>query len=61
MRFPFPLLLSLGLSLSPWVQAQEDPVVAQVGPESITKGQFELRFGLFAKSALRQLGLPDSE
>ncbi len=36
-------------------------MVAQVGPEHITKSQFELRFGLFAKSALRQLGLPDSE
>jgi len=60
MRFLF-FLLTLSLSLSPFVRAQEDPVVAQVGPEHITKSQFELRFGLFAKSALRQLGLPDSE
>ncbi|TBH20085.1 peptidylprolyl isomerase [Thermus thermamylovorans] len=50
------LALALGLAL-----AQEDPVVAQVGPETLTKSQFELRFGLFAKSALRQLGLPDTE
>ncbi|WP_243026644.1 peptidylprolyl isomerase [Thermus albus] len=41
--------------------AQEDPVVAQVGPESLTRSQFELRFGLFAKGALRQLGLPDNQ
>jgi peptidyl-prolyl cis-trans isomerase C len=54
----FFLALSLvaGLAL-----AQEDPVVAQVGGEVLTRSQFELRFGLFAKSALRQLGLPDTE
>ncbi|GLV47240.1 peptidylprolyl isomerase [Thermus sp. LT1-2-5] len=54
-------LLALVLTLSPLALAQEDPVVAQVGTEALTKSQFELRFGLFAKSALRQLGLPDSE
>lgn len=53
--------LALALSLFPLALAQEDPVVAQVGEEALTKGQFELRFGLFAKSALRQLGLPDTE
>lgn len=52
----FALALALSLAL-----AQEDPVVAQVGPEALTKSQFDLRFGLFARSALRQLGLPDSE
>ncbi|MEZ0347040.1 MAG: peptidylprolyl isomerase [Thermus sp.] len=55
------LLLALALILSPLAVAQEDPVVAQVGGEALTKSQFELRFGLFAKSALRQLGLPDTE
>ncbi|MGC8967548.1 MAG: peptidylprolyl isomerase [Thermus sp.] len=49
------LALASGLAL-----AQEDPVVAQVGEEALTKSQFELRFGLFAKSALRALGLPDT-
>ncbi|SDE52668.1 peptidyl-prolyl cis-trans isomerase C [Thermus arciformis] len=53
--------LALALGLLPLALAQEDPVVAQVGEEALTKGQFELRFGLFAKSALRQLGLPDTE
>ncbi|WP_164835659.1 peptidylprolyl isomerase [Thermus tenuipuniceus] len=60
MRFLF-FLLTLSLSLTPFAWAQEDPVVAQVGPEHITKSQFELRFGLFARSALRQLGLPDAQ
>ncbi|MEN2982119.1 MAG: peptidylprolyl isomerase [Thermus sp.] len=58
----FFLALALALSLPALAQeAQEDPVVAQVGPEALTKGQFELRFGLFARSALRQLGLPDTQ
>ncbi len=35
--------------------------MAQVGPEAITKEAFELRYGLFIKSALGQLGLPDTE
>lgn len=51
----FFLALVLGLAL-----AQEDPVVAQVGEEALTQSQFALRFGLFAQSALRQLGLPDT-
>lgn len=58
--FSLALVLALGLP----VLAQEaapDPVVAQVGPERLTKSQFELRFDLFARSALRQLGLPDTE
>ncbi|MCH1927235.1 hypothetical protein L6232_20730, partial [Shewanella sp. C31] len=55
------IFLAFLLALSPLALAQEDPVVAQVGPEALTRSQFELRFGLFAKSALRQLGLPDSE
>lgn len=55
----FFLALTLAFGLA---AAQEaDPVVAQVGPEVLTKSQFELRFGLFARSALRQLGLPDTE
>jgi peptidyl-prolyl cis-trans isomerase C len=54
-------LLFIALLLSLPALAQEDPVVAQVGEEAISKSQFELRFGLFAKSALRQLGLPESE
>ena len=54
-------LLLIALLLSLPALAQEDPVVAQVGEEAISKGQFDLRFGLFAKSALRQLGLPESE
>ncbi|APD08607.1 MULTISPECIES: peptidylprolyl isomerase [Thermus] len=53
-------LVALAL-LTPLALAQEDPVVAQVGTETLTKSQFDLRFGLFAKSALRQLGLPDTE
>lgn len=64
MRLLFPRRWVWGLGLLALafpVLAQEDPVVAQVGPESITRSQFEMRFGLFAKSALRQLGLPDSE
>lgn len=36
-------------------------MVAQVGPEVLRKSQFEVRFDLFARSALRQLGLPDTE
>ncbi|WP_022798622.1 peptidylprolyl isomerase [Thermus islandicus] len=55
------LFLALSLALAPLALAQEDPAVAQVGAETLRKSQFELRFGLFAKSALRQLGLPDSE
>jgi peptidyl-prolyl cis-trans isomerase C len=55
------LFLALTLALSLPALAQEDPVVAQVGEEVIGKSQFDLRFGLFAKSALRQLGLPESE
>ena len=54
-------LLLIALLLSLPALAQEDPVVAQVGEEAISKSQFDLRFGLFAKSALRQLGLPESE
>ncbi|MGC8875895.1 peptidylprolyl isomerase [Thermus sp.] len=54
------LFLALSLALAPLSLAQEDPVVAQVGEEALTKSQFELRFGLFAKSALRALGLPDT-
>ncbi|MEJ5335800.1 MAG: peptidylprolyl isomerase [Thermus sp.] len=55
MRLFLALFLALGLAL-----AQEN-VVAQVGPEAITKEAFELRYGLFIKSALGQLGLPDTE
>ena len=55
------LFLALSLTLAPLALAQEDPVVAQVGAETLRKSQFELRFGLFVRSALRQLGLPDSE
>jgi peptidyl-prolyl cis-trans isomerase C len=55
------LFLALTLALSLPALAQEDPVVAQVGEEVIGKSQFDLRFRLFAKSALRQLGLPESE
>ncbi|WP_337845649.1 peptidylprolyl isomerase [Thermus sp.] len=55
MRLFLALFLALGLAF-----AQED-VVAQVGPEAITKEAFELRYGLFLKSALTQLGLPDTE
>jgi len=55
------LFLALTLALSLPALAQEDPVVAQVGQETLTKSQFEVRFRLFAKSALRQLGLPESE
>ncbi|GAA5336438.1 MULTISPECIES: peptidylprolyl isomerase [Thermus] len=54
-------LFALAFAFSPLTLAQEDPLVAQVGGEALTKSQFELRFGLFAKSALRQLGLPDTE
>ncbi|WP_038057420.1 peptidylprolyl isomerase [Thermus amyloliquefaciens] len=54
--FAATLILVLGFAF-----AQEDPVVAQVGSETLTKSQFELRFGLFVQGALRQLGLPDSE
>lgn len=53
--------LALSLALAPLALAQEDPVVAQVGAETLRKSQFELRFGLFMRSALRRLGLPDSE
>jgi peptidyl-prolyl cis-trans isomerase C len=55
------LFLALTLALSLPALAQEDPVVAQVGQETLTKSQFEVRFRLFAKSALRQLGLPESD
>ncbi|GGN04355.1 peptidylprolyl isomerase [Thermus composti] len=55
MRFLFFLALLFPLALA------QEAVVAQVGEEALLKGQFELRFGLFAKSALRQLGLPDTE
>lgn len=55
MRLFLALFLALGLAL-----AQED-VVAQVGPKTITKEAFELRYGLFLKGALAQLGLPDTE
>ncbi|WP_117237199.1 peptidylprolyl isomerase [Thermus sediminis] len=53
------LFLALALGLP--ALAQEDPVVAQVGEEAVTRSQFDLRFGLFAKGALRQLGLSESE
>ncbi len=45
------LFLALSLTLAPLALAQEDPVVAQVGGEVLTRSQFELRFGLFAQSA----------
>lgn len=58
----FFLALALASGLTVLAQgADPDPVVAQVGLEALTRSQFELRFGLFAKSALRQLGLPDTE
>ena len=53
-------LLALTLLLVPMALAQGE-VVAQVGPEAITREAFELRYGLFVRSALAQLGLPDTE
>ena len=53
-------LLALTLLLVPMALAQGE-VVAQVGPEAITREAFELRYGLFLRSGLAQLGLPDTE
>ncbi|MCS7195517.1 MAG: peptidylprolyl isomerase [Meiothermus sp.] len=43
----------LGLAM-----AQGGPVVAVVGPTVITKGQFDLQFGLFVRDLLRRQGQP---
>lgn len=41
-------------------QAAADPVVATVGDTSITRSQFDLQWGLFVRSSLRQQGQPYS-
>lgn len=49
------LALAVGLG-----QAADDPVVAKVGNASITRSMFDLQWGLFVRSSLRQQGQPYS-
>jgi peptidyl-prolyl cis-trans isomerase C len=54
-------VLASVLALAVGLGQAADPVVAKVGVVSITKSQYELQWGLFVRSSLRQQGQPYSE